>query len=249
MAVHSGTDADLSDVELEAGRRGRFKGLVLAAAVLVAAAGIAWVVWYRPGLGDLKALLAYFSALTQAHPVRTAAIFFAINLIVTALSLPIEVFFGIAAGALFGIVEGVLIVSFASSIGATLSFLLSRFLLRDFVERHFWRQLDFVDRGMREDGSFYVFSIRLLPLFPFSLTNILMGLTGVSPLKFYIFSQLGMLPATLIYVNAGTQLAQIDRLSDIISLPMIGAFLLLAIFPWAAKGLVQLTRRRDPHED
>jgi len=222
---------------------------MLAAIVLVAAAGIAWVLWYRPGLGDLKALLAYFNAITEAHPVRTAAVFFLINVIVTALSLPIEIFFGVAAGALFGIVEGTLIVSFASTIGATLSFLISRALMRDFVERHFWRQLDFINRGMREDGSFYVFSIRLLPLFPFSLTNILMGLTEVSPLKFYIFSQLGMLPATLIYVNAGTQLAGIDRLSDIVSPPLIATFLLLAVFPWAAKALVQLMRHRTQDDD
>lgn len=243
MAVHSGTDADLPDVHRPARRGGLFKPLMLTAAVMVAVAGVAWVAWYRPGLGDLKALLAYFSAITDAHPVRTAAVFFAINLAVTALSLPIEIFFGVAAGALFGIVEGTLIVSFASTLGATLSFLMSRFLMRDFVERHFRRQLDYINAGMREDGSFYVFSIRLLPLFPFSLTNILMGLTEVSPLKFYIFSQLGMLPATLIYVNAGTQLAGIDRVSDIVSLPMIGTFVLLAVFPWAAKGLVQLVRK------
>ncbi len=249
MAVHSGTDADLAPVEAASGHGGLFKAVMLAAVVVVAAAGIAWVAWYRPGLGDLKAMLAYFNAITEAHPVRTAAVFFTINLVVTALSLPIEIFFGIAAGALFGIVEGTLIVSFASSLGAVLAFLMSRFLMRDFVERHFWRQLDFVNRGMREDGSFYVFSIRLLPLFPFSLTNILMGLTEVSPVKFYIFSQLGMLPATLIYVNAGTQLAGIDRLSDIVSPPLIGTFLLLAVFPWAAKGLVQLTRRRAAQDD
>ena len=242
MAVHSGTDADLSDADPASGHRGLLKGLILVIVVLVAAAGIAWVVWYRPGLGDLKAI-------TDAHPVRTAAVFFLINLVVTALSLPIEIFFGVAAGALFGIVEGTLIVSFASSLGATLSFLMSRVLMRDFVERHFWRQLDFINRGMREDGSFYVFSVRLLPLFPFSLTNILMGLTEVSPVKFYIFSQLGMLPATLIYVNAGTQLAQIDRLSDIVSLPMLGTFFLLAVFPWAAKALLHLTRHRTDNDD
>jgi uncharacterized membrane protein YdjX (TVP38/TMEM64 family) len=249
MAVHSGTDADLADVAPASGRRGLFKATMLAAVVLVAAAGIAWVVWYRPGLGDLKALLAYFNAITEAHPVRTAAVFFAVNLVVTALSLPIEIFFGVAAGALFGLIEGTLIVSFASTLGATLSFLMSRVLMRDFVERHFWHQLDFVNRGMREDGSFYVFSIRLLPLFPFSLTNILMGLTEVSPIRFYVFSQLGMLPATLIYVNAGTQLAGIDRLSDIVSPPLIGTFLVLAVFPWAAKGLVQLMRHRSDHDD
>lgn len=243
MAVHSGTDADLPGTQPALpGRRSVFKPLALAAVLLVAITGIALLVWYRPGLADLKALLAYFHAITAAHPVRTAAVFFAINLAVTALSLPIEIFFGVAAGALFGIVEGTVIVSFASSLGALLSFQMSRSLMREFVDRHFRRQLDFVNRGMREDGSFYVFSIRLLPLFPFSLTNILMGLTEVSPLKFYVFSQLGMLPATLIYVNAGTQLAQIDHISDIVSLPMIGAFLLLALFPWAAKALLQLTR-------
>ena len=244
MAVHSGTDADLAAVpRLYRARRSLFKPLMLAVVVLVAAAGIGLVAWYRPGVSDLKALLAFLDALTSAHPVRSAAVFFGLNLAVLALSLPVEIFFGLAAGALFGVVEGTVLVSFASSIGALLAFLMSRFLMRDFVDRHFRRQIDAVNRGMEEDGSFYVFSVRLLPLFPFSLTNILMGLTEVSPVRFYIFSQLGMLPATLIYVNAGTQLAQIDRLSDIVSPPMLGAFLLLAVFPWAAKGLMSLLRR------
>ncbi|MBW8734698.1 MAG: TVP38/TMEM64 family protein, partial [Asticcacaulis sp.] len=187
---------------------------------------------------SLKALISPLAGMADAQPFRAAAIFAAANIIVTALSLPIEILFGVAAGALFGVAEGTVLVSFASSIGALLAFLMSRFLLRDFVEHRFRRQLDNVNRGMRTDGSFYVFSIRLLPLFPFSLTNLLMGVTDVSPLKFYVFSQLGMLPATLIYVNAGTQLAKLDSLSGIVSPPMIGALLLLGLFPWVAKGLI-----------
>ncbi len=246
MAVHSGTDANLPEVRGagQSRRRSLFKTIVLTLIVLVIAAGVGLVVWLHPDIDHLKALIAPMADIADAAPVRTAVIFFVANFVVTALSLPIEILFGIAAGALFGVVEGTILVSFASSLGALVAFLMSRFLLRDFVEHHFSRQLDMIDRGMHTDGSFYVFSVRLLPLFPYSLTNLLMGLTSVPPLKFYVFSQLGMLPGTLIYVNAGTQLAQLDSLSDILSPAMIGALLLLGVFPWLAKGIIRLVRGR-----
>ncbi|MGZ3306166.1 MAG: TVP38/TMEM64 family protein [Asticcacaulis sp.] len=199
------------------------------------------------GLDRLKGLLGPLAVLEKAAPLRFAAIFFLVNLAVTALCIPIEILFGLAAGALFGFAEGALIVSFASSIGATLAFLMSRFLARDHIRKSFPRQLAMIDRGVARDGAFYVFSVRLLPLFPFALTNVLMGLTDIPVRKFYLFSQLGMLPATLIYVNAGTQLSRIDSLAGIVSPSLIGALVLLGVFPWLAKGVINLwQRRRSP---
>ena len=203
----------------------------------------ALVLRYQPGLVDIKRAIAPLTTLVEHRPVSSALLFLAVNIAVTGACIPIEIVFGLAAGALFGLVEGTILVSFASSIGATVGFWLSRFLLRGGVERMFARQIRIVDEGMSRDGAFYLFALRMLPFLPYSLTNLLMGLTGMSARKFYWVSQLGMLPATVVYVNAGTQMAHLHSLAGIVSPRMIGAFALLALLPWAAKGLLTLWRK------
>ena len=142
----------------------------------------------------------------------------------------------IAAGAIFGLLWGVIIASFASSIGATLAFLTSRFLLRDAVQVRFGSKLKAINEGIEKEGAFYLFTLRLVPLFPFFVINLLMGLTPLRARSFYWVSQLGMLAGTVVYVNAGTQLAQLDSASGILSPTLIGSLLLLGLFPWIAKG-------------
>ena len=212
---------------------------LLAAAAVVAAL----ILRYQPGLADIKHAVEPLTTVVARWPFQAALLFLAANIAVTGACIPIEIVFGLAAGALFGLVEGTILVSFASSIGATIGFWLSRFLLRDVVGRLFSRQIRIVNEGIARDGAFYLFALRMLPFLPYSLTNLLMGLTEMPARKFYWVSQLGMLPATVVYVNAGTQLAHLDNLSGVVSPRMIGAFALLAMLPWMAKGLLHLWRK------
>ena len=163
---------------------------------------------------------------------------------VTALSLPGAVIMTLAGGALFGFWYALLLVSFASSIGATLAFLVSRVLLRDWVQGRFSRQLRAVNEGFAKDGAFYLFSLRLVPLFPFFLINLLMGLLPIRVWRYYWVSQLGMFPATAAYVNAGTQLGSLESVSGIISPALLGSFVLLGIFPLLAKWLLSYLKSR-----
>ena len=140
--------------------------------------------------------------------------------------------------ALFGFWTSLLLVSFASTIGATLAFLSSRFLLRDWVQSKFGDKLKAINQGVERDGAFYLFSLRLIPVFPFFLINLLMGLTPISTIRFYLISQLGMLPGTAVYLNAGTQLAQIDSLSGIVSPSVLASFALLGLFPVVTKWVM-----------
>jgi uncharacterized membrane protein YdjX (TVP38/TMEM64 family) len=140
-------------------------------------------------------------------------------------------------------VWGTLIVSFASSIGATLAFLAARFLFRDTVKSRFGDRLAAIDAGLAKDGPYYLFTLRLVPLFPFFVINLAMGLTAIKTFTFYWVSQLGMLAGTVVYVNAGTQLAKIDSLSGILSPPLVGAFVLLGLFPLVAKKIVEVLPR------
>lgn len=193
----------------------------------------------RSGMDDLAALRA-------AHPLSLAAAFFAVYVLAAALSLPGATVLTLAAGALFGFLWGSLIVSFASSLGALLAFLISRYLLRDRIQARFGERLQTLNQGVAEEGAFYLFTLRLVPLFPFFLVNLLMGLTPIRARTFYWVSQLGMLAGTLVYVNAGTQLAQLQSLSGILSPALLLSFALLGIFPLLAKkllGLIQLKRR------
>lgn len=195
-------------------------------------------------LQGMKDSLDTFQTQIAQNPVLSIGVFFAIYVAVTALSLPGAAILTLAAGALFGLVQGLVIVSFASSIGATLAFLVSRFILRDTVRNKFKEKLKKIDEGVEKQGAFYLFTLRLVPVFPFFLINLLMGLTSLKTWTFYWVSQVGMLAGTAVYVNAGTQLAQIDSLSGIVSPGLIFSFVLLGIFPWIAKAIVAVVNRR-----
>ncbi|HRF45159.1 MAG TPA: FAD-dependent oxidoreductase [Candidatus Competibacteraceae bacterium] len=179
-----------------------------------------------------------------AHPALTAGIFFALYVAVTGLSLPGAAIMTLAAGAIFGLLWGMIIVSFASTIGATLAFLAARFVLRDWVQGRFGDKLKAINAGMEKEGGFYLFTLRLIPIFPFFVINLVMGLTPIRTWTFYGVSQVGMLAGTLVYVNAGTQLAQIDSLKGILSPELLASFALLGIFPLIAKKIVAIVKGR-----
>jgi len=195
-------------------------------------------------LDVLKEQQQQLNQLFAEHPFKMFGIYFAIYVITTALSLPGAAILTIGSGAIFGLGWGLLLASFASSLGAFLAFLSARFLLRDWVQEKFGDRLKAVNRGMERDGAFYLLSLRLVPLFPFFVINLVMGLTQIKTWTFYWVSQLGMLLGTAVYVNAGTQLAQIQSLGDVVSADLIGAFVLLGIFPLIAKAVLALLKRR-----
>ncbi len=195
-------------------------------------------------LEGMQAGLGQFETWRQARPILLAGGYFLIYVIVTALSLPGAAVMTLAGGALFGLGWGLLLVSFASSLGATLAFLVSRYLLRDAVQRRFGDRLRAINEGVEKDGAFYLFTLRLVPVFPFFLINLLMGLTPIRAGTFYWVSQLGMLAGTAVYVNAGTQLAALQTLSGILSPALLGSFALLGVFPLLARKAVALVRAR-----
>ena len=195
-------------------------------------------------LDSLKARQADLTTLLDNRPLVIIGGFFLLYVATTALSLPGAVILTLAAGAVFGLWLGTLIVSFASAIGASLAFLSSRYVLRDWVKARFGKRVAAIDRGIEKDGISYLLTLRLVPAFPFFLINLAMGLTKMRPPTFYFVSQIGMLPGTLVFVNAGTQLAAIDSTSDIVSPALIGSFVLLGLFPLIAKWIVGLFKRR-----
>ncbi|QPG04504.1 FAD-dependent oxidoreductase [Salinimonas marina] len=199
-------------------------------------------------LAGLKEWVGQFSEYIEQNPVLSTSVFFVVYVAVTALSLPGAAILTLAAGALFGLWLGLLLVSFASTLGATLAFLSARFVFRDTVKKRFGEKLRKIDDGVEKQGAFYLFTLRLVPVFPFFLINLLMGLTSLKTRTFYWVSQLGMLAGTLVYVNAGTQLAQLDSLSGIVSPDLILSFVLLGIFPWIAKGIVAVVNRRRVYQ-
>ena len=180
----------------------------------------------------------------QSHPVLTGALFFASHVLITALSVPSAAIMSLAAGALFGLAWGTLIVSFAAAIGATLAFLSSRCLVGDWVQSRFGNRLAALNAAVDKDGGFYLFTLRLVPLVPFFLINLAMGLTRLRTWTFYWVSQAGMLAVTLVIVNAGTELAQIESLSDIMAPQVLGALALLGLFPTLTKKLIEMIRLR-----
>ncbi|MES2714729.1 MAG: FAD-dependent oxidoreductase [Pseudomonadota bacterium] len=218
-------------------------GVALVLLVLVGA-----FVWLDLGqvlsLANIKARQAELDAWRAAQPLTAALLFFAAYVAVTALSLPGAAVMTLAGGAIFGLGWGLLIVSFASSIGATLAFLASRWLLGDWVQQRFGERLAAVNAGVAREGGFYLFTLRLVPVVPFFVINLAMGLTPMRPLTFYWVSQLGMLAGTAVYVNAGTQLAGIDSLSGIVSPGLLGSLVLLGVFPLVAKKLLDLVQAR-----
>ncbi len=195
-------------------------------------------------LDYIKSRQAEFTALASDKPLLVGGAFFVLYVAVCALSLPGAAIMTLAAGAILGLGWGTLIVSFASAIGATLALLASRYILRDSVQSKFGARLADLDKGIEREGSFYLFTLRLVPIFPFFIINLLMGLTKMKAWTFYWVSQVGMLLGTLVYVNAGTQLAKIDSLKGILSPGLIGSFVLLGVFPLVAKKIVDTIKAR-----
>lgn len=193
-------------------------------------------------LDTLKARQASIDAYRSLHPGSAIAIYLLLYIAVTGLSLPGATILTLAGGAVFGLLWGTLIVSFASTIGATLAFLAARFLFRDAVKARFGERLDAINKGIDKDGALYLFTLRLVPIFPFFVINLVMGLTSLSVQTFYWVSQLGMLAGTVVYVNAGTQLGKLESLSGILSPGLIGSFILLGIFPLLAHKIVEVIK-------
>ena len=190
-------------------------------------------------LETLKAQQAAIETYRSNHPGMAVAIYALIYIAVTGLSLPGAAILTLAGGAVFGLLWGTVIVSFASTIGATLAFLAARFLFRDAVKSRFGERLKAIDAGVAKEGAMYLFTLRLVPVFPFFVINLAMGLTNLKTQTFYWVSQVGMLAGTLVYVNAGTQLGQLESLSGILSPGLIGSFVLLGIFPLLANKIVE----------
>ena len=197
----------------------------------------------------LKSQQAALEARYQANPATTLIGFFLIYIAVTALSLPGAAILTLAAGALFGLVTGTVLASFASSIGATLAFLASRFICRDMIEQKFGERLKTFNENIDRDGAFYLFTLRLVPIFPFFIINLVMGLTRLKTWVFYVVSQIGMLAGTIVYVNAGTQLASIESPAGIISPALLFSFALLGVFPLVAKKVVDVIKARKVYKD
>ncbi len=194
-------------------------------------------------LEAIKAQQADLLAFYADHQFATIAVFFLTYTAVTALSLPVATILTLLAGALFGLGIGLLIASYASTIGATLAFLMARFFLRDYVQEKYGDHLATINDGVKKEGAFYLFALRLTPVVPFFVVNALMALTPMKARTFYLVSQIGMLAGTAVYVYAGTELASIESLGDIASPSVIAAFVALGVFPLVAKKLVGLLQK------
>src|SRR5208282_5595993 len=225
------------------------KKIVKKIAVVTVLVGLV-VIFKVLGLGQyltlsyVKASQEKFAALYADHRLPVIAAYMAIYILVTSLSLPGAAIMTLAGGALFGLFTGSIIVSFASTIGATLACFVSRSVLRDWVQNKFNDKLKTINEGIEKEGAFYLFTLRLIPVFPFWLINLIMGLTKMPLRTFYWVSQAGMLAGTIVYVNAGKELAKIDSLSGILSSRLIFSFALLGIFPIASKKLLNLYKSK-----
>jgi uncharacterized membrane protein YdjX (TVP38/TMEM64 family) len=209
----------------------------------------AWVVYRYFNLGEalsfenLKANQALIMAYYLENPLLSTFFFFVSYVIVTALSLPGATILTLAGGAVFGFLPGLILVSFASTIGATIAFLVARFLLRNIVQEKFRDRVQKINQGIEKQGSFYLLSLRLIPLFPFFLVNLLMGLTKIRVGTFYWVSQIGMLLGTAVFVNAGTQLAKIKSLADVFSFSLLFSLSIIGILPIISKKILDLIRK------
>ncbi len=199
-------------------------------------------------LDNAKAQQALLADYIDQHVVTAALIYFLSYVFITAFSIPGAAVVTLLGAALFGFWLSLLLVSFASTIGATLAFLSSRYLLKEWVQTRFGDKLHAVNQGMARDGAFYLLSLRLIPVFPFFLINLLMGLSPIALTRYYWVSQLGMLPGTAVYINAGTQLAQIDSLSGIISPAVLLSFALLGLFPLLMKWVMNRITRHSTND-
>lgn len=218
------------------------------AVVLVIAGLIAVFMIFNLGdyltLSYIKESQVKFEKLYADNKLLVISMYMLGYILVTSLSLPGAAVMTLAGGALFGLVTGTVVVSFSSTIGATLACLVSRFLLRDWVQSKFSEKLNTFDEGIRKEGAFYLFTLRLIPVFPFWLINLVIGLTKIPLRTFFWVSQIGMLPGTIVFVNAGKELAKIGSLSEILSPGLIVSFVLLGVFPIAAKKLLAFYKNR-----
>lgn len=194
-------------------------------------------------LDEIKTHQEVFQQVYASNRMLSLIGYFALYVLVTALSLPGAVIMTLAGGALFGFLPALIVVSFASTIGATLAFLVSRFLLRDWVQHKFRERLQVLNAGIENEGGFYLFTLRLVPIFPFFVINLVMGLTPMRTSTFYWVSQLGMLAGTAVYVNAGTRLGQMQTVNGILSAELLLSFALLGVFPLLARKTVALMKR------
>ncbi|MGV6825383.1 MAG: FAD-dependent oxidoreductase [bacterium] len=221
------------------------KSKILLLGLLVVIVGVAWV---APGdlltLEQLKAWREQLQGYYADQPELTMLSFVAVYVVVTALSIPGAAVLTMAGGAIFGLGMGLVLNSISATIGATLAFLISRYLLRDWVTQKFPGQLGSINRGIEREGGFYLFALRLVPIFPFFLINLLFGLTTMKTLTYMLVSWAGMLAGAAVYTNAGLQLAQIDSAGDILSADLVGAFILLGLLPLLSRHLVQFLRAR-----
>ncbi len=199
-------------------------------------------------LSYLKGNLESFQNYYKNNAFLTISSFFLLYIIVTALSIPGAAILTLAAGALFGLVTGFIIVSFASTIGATLAFLMARYFLKDTVQKKFGDKLSTFNKGVEKEGAFYLLSMRLIPIFPFFLINLVMGLTPIKLLTYFIVSQIGMLPGTIVYVNAGLQVSKLDSLQGILSPSLLGSFALLGIIPLISKKVLEFIKARKVYK-
>lgn len=227
----------------------RKKLLVIGIVVALTVAFFAFDLGRFLTLDYVKASQARFAALYAEHTAAVLAGYFVVYVVVTGLSLPGATVISLAGGALFGFWVGLVVISFASTLGATLACAVSRFLLRGWVARRFGDKLAAIDRGIEREGAFYLFTLRLIPAFPFFLINLAMGLTPMRLATFYWVSQLGMLPGTMVYVNAGRELGQLESLSGILSPSLLASFALLGVFPLAAKKVVGYVRARSVRQE
>lgn len=218
------------------------KGLLLVVLVVLVASFFALDLGRYLSLAEFKLRQQWLYAARDAHPLEAWLLFFAIYVLTTGLSLPGATLLTLAAGALFGLARGTLLVSFASSLGASLSFLTSRYLLRDWVQQHWGDKLQSVHKGVEKDGAFYLFTVRLVPVFPFFLVNLVMGLTRIRLVTFYWVSQLAMLAGTLVYVNAGQEISRLTSLSGILSPRLLLAFTLLGLMPLIGRTILSRVR-------
>ena len=195
-------------------------------------------------LDVIKQQQARIEAYRAAHPWLSSLAYVTVYVLMAGLSLPGAAVLTLLGGAVFGLVWGTLLALFASTIGATAAFLAARFVLRDWVRKHFSHRLTTIDTGLARDGTFYLFTLRLVPVFPFFIINLLMGLTRLPTRTFFWVSLLGMLPGAVVYVNAGTQLARLEGLHDILSPGLVASFTLLGLFPWLARALLRMLKAR-----
>jgi uncharacterized membrane protein YdjX (TVP38/TMEM64 family) len=200
-------------------------------------------------LDFFKSKQAVIDDYRRVHPLVAGGVFFVAYIAITSVSVPGAAVMNLVGGAVFGVFWGTLLASFAASLGATAAFLSSRFLFREALRRRFGERLRAIDAGLEREGAFYLFGLRLLPVFPYVLVNLLMGLTPIRTRVFYAVSQLGMLPATLVYANAGTQIATIGSLAEVLSPGLIGSLVLLGIFPLIARYAVGVARARSARAD